>query len=219
MNHAAVCYCERGFERDAAGACIDMDECRDNPCHKSALCRNALGSFSCVCPEGQVGDPVVSGCRSPGGCVDDSSCPDTATCVNNNCFDPCRTPDVCGKGAVCHVENHQATCSCPPRTTGDPRSQCVALECLRHGDCAADKSCISNKCVNPCSIPGVCGKNAVCKPRAHLHQCYCEEGFTGDPNLGCTTITYCTIETDCPSGEQCNRGVCVREYQRYSCSD
>ncbi|XP_071552987.1 uncharacterized protein [Panulirus ornatus] len=209
VDHAAVCYCDRGFQTNTVGGCVDVDECRDSPCHRSALCRNELGSYSCVCPEGQVGDPVVTGCRKPGECLKDDDCPDTAACSNNQCYNPCERPGACGAGAQCRVDDHSAVCFCPSRTTGDPNSACVALQCLSHSDCAADKSCIRNKCVNPCSIPGVCGKNAGCTPRAHLHQCFCQAGFTGDPNLGCTIITYCAVETDCPAGEQCNGGVCV----------
>ena len=212
MEHAAVCYCERGFETDATGSCIDMDECRDTPCHRTALCRNALGSYSCVCPTGQVGDPVVTGCRNPDDCTSDDMCPDTAACIQSRCRNPCEVPGACGPLAQCVPSQHKAVCVCPPRTTGDPYVNCNPLECIGHGDCAADLSCISNKCVNPCSIPGVCGKNAGCTPKAHLHQCFCQAGFTGDPNLGCTLITTCTVETDCPAGEQCNGGICVREY-------
>lgn len=211
VDHAAFCYCERGFHRDSSGLCVDVDECRDTPCHRSALCRNALGSYTCVCPEGQVGDPVTTGCRTPGQCVDDSSCPDTAACANNNCYNPCSTPGSCGAGAQCRAEKHRAVCFCPPRYTGNPLTSCTALECLGHNECPSDMSCVTNRCVNPCSIAGVCGKNAGCTPQAHLHQCFCQAGFTGDPNLGCTTITYCAVETDCPAGEQCSGGVCVRK--------
>lgn len=191
---------------------MDVDECRDTPCHRTGLCRNALGSYSCVCPEGQVGDPVVTGCRNPGDCLDDSECPDAAACFQAKCRNPCEIPGACGVGAQCQTVNHKAVCSCPPRTTGDPLTSCVALECLGHNECPADKSCVNNKCVNPCSIPGVCGKNSECVARSHLHQCFCKPGFTGDATLGCTDITYCQVETDCPSGEQCNGGVCLRKF-------
>ena len=193
--------------------CADIDECRDNPCHRSAQCQNSVGSFVCVCPEGQVGDAYASGCRRPDQCISDNDCPTTAICSSGKCHNPCENQKACGTGAQCQTVNHKVKCFCPPRTSGNPNVRCVELECVEHSDCAPDKSCVGNQCKNPCSIPGVCGKNADCRPEFHLHTCTCKAGFTGDAKLGCTSIAYCSSELDCPSGEQCNGGVCVRKYQ------
>lgn len=42
----------------------DVDECRQHPCHPTAVCENAPGSFSCRCPTGLTGNPVIHpGCK------------------------------------------------------------------------------------------------------------------------------------------------------------
>uniref|UniRef100_A0A0K0D836 EGF-like domain-containing protein n=1 Tax=Angiostrongylus cantonensis TaxID=6313 RepID=A0A0K0D836_ANGCA len=46
-----------GFERIAEDAgCTDIDECFLSLCHPAATCANLVGSFSCTCPDGFVGD-------------------------------------------------------------------------------------------------------------------------------------------------------------------
>lgn len=53
-------------------------------------------------------------------------------------------------------------------------------------DCPADKSCIRNKCKDPC--PGVCGINADCSTRNHIPICTCRDGYIGDPFASCQIV-------------------------------
>ncbi len=50
--------CEAGFRRTDAGACEDIDECAESlsDCSENATCVNELGSSSCQCHPGWVGD-------------------------------------------------------------------------------------------------------------------------------------------------------------------
>jgi hypothetical protein len=51
-------------------------------------------------------------------------------------------------------------------------------------DCPFDKACIREKCVDPCE--GACGYNTRCVVNNHQPQCFCVEGYVGDPFSGCS---------------------------------
>ena len=211
QDHRAVCFCNPGFEQGADGLCVDIDECRASPCHRSAECRNTLSSFSCVCPPGTVGDPVTEGCRRPGECQSDSDCPPAAACKQGRCQNPCESARACGKGAECTTVAHRPVCSCPPQTTGNPRSGCTPFECIDSADCAAAQTCVRNKCVDPCSQLNVCGANADCAVVDHQSICTCQPGYTGEARLGCTVVQRCSGDEQCPQGQRCSGGVCADE--------
>lgn len=207
LNHKAICKCHAGF--DLIGErCVDIDECLHKPCHPSALCTNIEGSYTCNCPRGLVGDPSGIGCKLSGECFGDSDCPFSATCIDNTCRNPCDI-NVCGVNAECQVSNHIATCKCPGQSAGDPKIECVKFECNFHSDCGQSDACFDNKCVDPCSVPNVCGHGADCSPLNHSAVCTCHPGGTGDPNLGCTPVLYCKSDSQCPTGSSCNGGICT----------
>lgn len=214
MKHKPQCFCQRGFEVDnLSGSCIDINECRDDPCHKTAECRNTVGSYTCSCPANHVGDPYTSGCRAPGTCNIPRDCPVTATCIQGKCRSPCETSS-CGKNSKCRVVNRQALCFCPPLTTGDPLVECKTVECDDIlSFCKPGFTCKDNSCVNICSIPGTCGANAECNVFGTQQTCTCKSGYTGDPNLGCTKLISCESDSHCPAGEKCSGGICVRKYR------
>lgn len=72
-NFSSVCRpCGRGFQPDAVGNCVDVDECEGDgggaPCSHS--CVNTLGSYRCTCLD-QSGQPqedpaLCSGSVAPG---------------------------------------------------------------------------------------------------------------------------------------------------------
>jgi Calcium-binding EGF domain len=70
-----TCVCQSGFERDSAGKCVDIDECRraalnsTDICGFSKTCNNTAGSFACIaCPcEGCMSIAFLSTCTcAPG---------------------------------------------------------------------------------------------------------------------------------------------------------
>ncbi|VDL71107.1 unnamed protein product [Nippostrongylus brasiliensis] len=52
------CQCLSGFTGDGYKACHDIDECREQVCHRNAVCTNTPGRFFCQCQEGFSGDGV-----------------------------------------------------------------------------------------------------------------------------------------------------------------
>lgn len=93
---------------------------------------------------------------------------------------PC-TPSPCGLNSKCRELDNHAVCSCLPDMIGAPPN--CRPECLVSSECQLDRSCINQKCKNPCE--NVCGLNARCTVINHNPICSCEFGFTGDPFVRC----------------------------------
>ena len=206
-NHEPKCFCQEGYTNDANGRCVDINECANNPCHRTAQCQNVPGSFKCHCRENQVGDPYKTGCEIKAECLTNNDCANTAACENGKCVDPCY--EHCGQGAECVVRNHNPVCSCPRRWTGDPRVKCTEMECIENTDCTSELSCVNNQCQDVCSLDGVCGQHSKCTTINHTPFCACNAGFTGDPRIGCSRIINCVRDIECPTNMMCAFGVCA----------
>ena len=100
-----------------------------------------------------------------------------------------RTPGCvsspCGLNAECRVESGDRNCFCPPTYIGDPLVSCRP-ECLLNSECSREKSCIRNRCENPCV--DACGPNSECRVANHAPVCVCREGFSGNPFSFCSPI-------------------------------
>lgn len=97
---------------------------------------------------------------------------------------PC-DPNPCGTNAQCKSQNGAINCVCPANYIGDPFGSCRP-ECLLNTDCPREKSCVKNRCVDPCQ--GTCGSNADCRVANHIPICSCKEAHTGDPYGSCRPI-------------------------------
>ncbi|XP_048084557.1 C-type lectin domain family 14 member A [Alosa alosa] len=48
VNLSSVCVpCPKGFEKSYTGQCVDIDECKNQPCKDNSKCVNLKGSFQC----------------------------------------------------------------------------------------------------------------------------------------------------------------------------
>lgn len=92
----------------------------------------------------------------------------------------------CGINALCKERNNAGSCSCLPEYYGDPYVECRP-ECVMNSDCPKTKSCVNQKCVDPCGA-GVCSSNAECFVANHSPYCTCLVGYTGNPSIGCYEI-------------------------------
>lgn len=100
----------------------DATPCNPSPCGPNAECRERNGAGACFCHAGFEGNPYDGsvGCRRE--CDTSADCADKLACVRYKCVDPCI--GICGTYAICNVENHVPTCTCPTGYTGDPFRAC-----------------------------------------------------------------------------------------------
>ena len=85
----------------------------------------------------------------------------------------------CGPNARCEG----GICTCLTDYQGDPYVGCRP-ECVLNTDCAQNRACLRNKCVDPC--PGTCGRNAECLVYNHVPMCSCPSGMVGNAFVLCT---------------------------------
>lgn len=59
------------------------------------------------------------------------------------------------------------------------------VECLVDNDCEDTDVCIFKKCINVCTIGGLCASNAKCTAENHAADCTCPPHHYGDPHRMC----------------------------------
>lgn len=158
----------------------------------------------CSCPLNMTGDPFIRCTPIP------QADPETPKQPINPCY-----PSPCGSFATCRAIGETPSCSCLPNYFGSPPN--CRPECVVNTDCPSDKSCIAEKCRNPCE--GSCGWNAECRVQNHIPICHCRTGYTGDPFTQCTIIQEPIIHdpivntpcdpSPCGSNADCNDGICT----------
>lgn len=166
-------------------ACI-TEKCRD-PCPGScgimAQCSVINHTPICTCPDQYTGDPFTNCYPSPPPRKKTFVFSHTLYSCNNliakeQVFDDPCNPSPCGANAQCR----DGTCTCLPEYQGDAYRGCRP-ECVLNSDCSRDKSCIRNKCTDPC--PGTCGQNAICDVINHIPMCSCPQGMNGNAFIEC----------------------------------
>lgn len=105
------------------------------------------------------------------------SVPPVQDLPSNPCY-----PSPCGSNAICKEHNNAGSCTCLPEYYGDPYVSCRP-ECVTNSDCSREKTCINNKCKDPCI--GACGVNAECRVVNHSPSCICLPGYEGNPTVSC----------------------------------
>lgn len=90
-------------------------------------------------------------------------------------------------------------CSCVAHYFGSPPN--CRPECTISSECPADKSCINQRCVDPC--PGVCGINAMCRAVNHNPICSCMYNYVGDPFVRCVPLPSKCRRILCPHLSRC----------------
>ena len=124
-----TCECPSGYEENADGFCVDIDECAvaEHSCGENAQCVNTEGAHACACAAGysSVGDWTFL----------DPQCRDVNECVLGT--DNCGPNTLCGNlagGYVCesacpegtHVNILRTECEpCPPGEMQDENGECV----------------------------------------------------------------------------------------------
>ena len=91
-------------------------------------------------------------------------------------------------------------------------------------DCPSEKACIGVQCVDPCTLRGACGENALCTTVLHRPRCSCPNCHTGRPDQYCKPepkceemstprprdeVAQCQTHNDCHENLACTRnGMC-----------
>ena len=70
--------------------------------------------------------------------------------------------------------------------------------------CPQTKACNNRDCVDHCN----CGTNVQCYVNNHKPVCYCPEGYTGDPYMGCVQVS-CSSNQECNKTEVCTNRQCL----------
>lgn len=172
-------------------ACINQ-KCKDpcpGICGQNAECKVVSHTPNCVCLSGYIGDPFTLCNVQSKYFVDfirlkNYTYNKSGTIIPPERPTPC-LPSPCGANAECREHNGAGSCMCLPEYIGNPYEGCRP-ECVLNSDCAPNKACVRNKCVDPC--PGTCGQNANCQVINHLPSCTCVNGYTGDPFRYCSLI-------------------------------
>ena len=60
--------------------------------------------------------------------------------------------------------------------------------CLDDADCDSRLTCIDDLCQEVCDQS--CGLNAICITEDRVDSCECRAGYTGDPLLYCTGLSF-----------------------------
>lgn len=58
------------------------------------------------------------------GCKSNDDCPQSDTCLNRQCVNPCTVSNPCAPNAECQATNHRAVCHCPSGLAGNPFINC-----------------------------------------------------------------------------------------------
>lgn len=195
INHHAVCYCAPGQTGDPYIRCQNNPQnpptlslCDPSPCGPFSRCLlSESGQALCSCLPGFKGVPPM--CQPK--CVSNADCPQSETCVNQICVNPCL--GSCGVGANCIVVNHNPICNCKSGETGDPFVVCTAFV-----DHPLDEN-------NPC-IPSPCGPNSVCEIKSNHPVCSCQPNYSGTPPY---CRPECIISQECPTNKACINDKCL----------
>ena len=208
------CACAAGYEADAAGSCLDVDECTlgTDDCSADGACTNSAGSFSCACNTGFSGDGVT--------CTDDDECT--------------LGTDGCSADGACTNSAGSFSCACNAGFSGDGVACTDDDECtLGTDDCSADATCtntagsFSCACNAGFSGDGVactdddectlgtddCSADATCTNTAGSFSCACNAGLSGD-GVSCTDDDECTLGTDDCSAN----AFCTNSAGSFSCA-
>lgn len=93
-------------------------------------------------------------------------------------------------------------------------------------ECPNEKACINAQCLDPCTLRGACGINALCRVVLHKSRCSCPQCYIGMPQTVCNPDPKCDSlgpglqlpSIGCSSDEDCSAGLACHGQTR-ECRD
>ena len=193
--------CEKGFEDDGTGSCVDINECDSSPCG-SGTCENTNGTYTCDCNSGYISTLstcVITGlgsnnfhpheeCTEGPFCIEINECesaPCDYTCIDGqNSFQCCNDATqecACPSGYILNSENYPADCV-PIECDSGFELNDDGDTCVDRNECVDDRyDCGEQFCVN--TVGGV---------RCDV----CPDGYELDDEGLCTDIDECAQGLD-----------------------
>ncbi|OTF77436.1 hypothetical protein BLA29_002101, partial [Euroglyphus maynei] len=221
-SHYAHCKCLQGYTGEPYGiGCSLLRLCDSNPCHEMAHCNDTLGTLSCTCPTGFIGDPYlkgIDGCKHPNACprgnIDcsaDSMCMPDATGLFL-CKNPCDQIE-CGPNSVCVIHDQEPKCRCLDNFNGEPNSfGCSRIPrfCKANPDCTESQECIDGQCRFVCTMNSECAGGEKCVDNFCVKACIVHDSCS--PNEACVSKGYCNFgcrdNRECQSNQACIQNRC-----------
>ncbi|XP_038110721.1 fibulin-1 isoform X3 [Culex quinquefasciatus] len=193
--------CGIGFERNALGACVDIDECaRENVCRPNQRCVNGNGSYRChdllICPNGFTANNDGTECLDVDECLTgEAKCGPDQVCKNKRGGYVCLCPagHIIGRNHRCEDVNE---CDLHKGKVCPQNSECINTVGSYQCDCKdgfrksrpEDLICTD---VDECSeIPGLCHQR--CINYWGSYRCGCEPGYKlASDNRTCDDVDEC----------------------------
>ncbi|XP_065089708.1 fibulin-1 isoform X2 [Ochlerotatus camptorhynchus] len=215
--------CGFGFERNALGACVDIDECsRENACRSNQRCVNSNGSYRChdmlICPNGFVSNSDATECLDVDECsTGEAKCGPDQVCKNKRGGYVCLCPagHIIGRNHRCEDVNE---CDLHKGKVCPHNSECINTVGSYRCDCKAgfkksrpeDLICTD---VDECSeVPGLCHQR--CINYYGSYRCGCEPGYKLTVNnRTCEDVDECV---EYKSNNLCV-GICENSPGSYGC--
>ena len=149
IGNGRNCNCQKGFEINHAGNCIDVDECStEGTCHPNADCENTIGSYECRCKYGFVGN-------------------------GKTCEATCKVSNSCHVYADCIKSVGSYTCQCKTGFDGNGTScDCTSGFSIR--TLGENKECVD---INECEESDYCMPNSLCHNTIGSFECNCTLGY------------------------------------------
>uniref|UniRef100_K1QGK1 Fibrillin-2 n=1 Tax=Magallana gigas TaxID=29159 RepID=K1QGK1_MAGGI len=230
-----TCECKKGYTRESATQCTDINECDKNPCPANSRCQNTVGSYTCTCNYGYQLNTQSNQCEDKDECAGSNNCQQrcidgvgTYTCGCNTGYRLNETDLIsCLPENEC-TSQQKATCD-----GGNPRTSCAVLKGDVYCTCPsgfalnATKYCIDiDECATNVDI--CVDSKSDCVNREGGYRCQCKAGYKNQGDFACADIDECTSGNNCTSPATCSNTdgsyacVCPSGYTKsgqYGCSD
>uniref|UniRef100_A0A8C2UTV9 Fibrillin 3 n=2 Tax=Chinchilla lanigera TaxID=34839 RepID=A0A8C2UTV9_CHILA len=198
------CHCQAGYMPDAtATACLDVNECSQDPKPCSFVCKNTEGSFLCSCPRGYLLEEDGRTCKDLDECsARQHNC--QFLCMNTIGAFACRCPPGFTQRRQACFDNNE--CLAQPSPCG-AHGRCLNAPGSFRCDCyqgfTLDSSGHGCKDIDECDGPHRCRHG--CQNEVGGYRCSCPRGFTQHSQWAqCVDKNECAVSPTACGSASCH---------------